>query len=262
MMIRDKNSMTTHHTHCGLRLGDNLAHLHFLRKLARLYPTHEFIHRAHTGYLPQLIEVVCDLPNIQLLAMLPGSSALSHDAWKNADDAWENHPRRNDYAAFMIEHFERLAGAMDLVSPIKEPRDLLFDYPALFDYRCEPIDFLIVNSAPLSNQWPGYDAAALDALAAHLSTDGRKVVTTRPVAGLPCTMPHTVTGIGGISVHAKHIIAVSTGPSWPTFNVWNADTCELRIILIEHEWIGLCDRSPHCSTVDQARHILIEHELL
>ena len=30
--------MTIHTTHCALRLGDNLAHLHFLRKLAAAYP--------------------------------------------------------------------------------------------------------------------------------------------------------------------------------------------------------------------------------
>jgi hypothetical protein len=253
--------MTTHTTHCALRLGDNLAHLHFLRSLAQCRLGHQFIHYAHRHYLPQMIEVVCDLPNIQLrdLRYKP-ADVSSIDAWKNAGQFWETHDYRNDYAAFCLEFFAKLAGEMGLHSPFSKPSDLLFDYPALLDYGHDPIDVLVVNSPPLSSQWMGYDGAALDRLALDMFERGQRVVTTHPVRGLPCTLPNTVTAIGGVSIKAKCIVMVSTGPSWPTFNVWARDA--LRIVLIDQERIELTSHTEHCRTVDHAREILTAAEYL
>lgn len=253
----------TIHTHCALRLGDNLAHLHLLRALAQHRTGYQFVHWAHRHYLPQLIEVVADLPNITLhdLRYQP-KGIVSHDAWKNAGGYWEQHPQRNDYAAFYLEFYEQFAARLGLHSPFSKADDLLFNYPALLDYKSDPFDFLVVNSPPQSGQWMAYELEALDQLARDLFCQGHTVATTRPLRGIPCTIPNTVTGVGGISIQARHIIAVSTGPSWPTFNVWNVQTCALRIILIDRERIEIAPNTHHCKHVATARSILTDKGLL
>lgn len=253
-----------YHTHCALRLGDNLAHLHLLRALAQHRRGSTFVHWAHPHYLPQLIEVVSDLENIHMhdIRYLP-KTVFSHDAWKNAGGYWENHPQRNDYAPFYLEFYERLADQIGgLHSPFSKPSDLLFDYPALLDYRIEPVDFLIVNSAPMSGQWLSEGLSHVDQLALDLQAGGHRVISTRPIRGLPCTQPGTVTAVGGVSIYAKHIISISTGPSWPTFNAFNAQKCELRIILIDKERIEIAPNTEHCQHVAQARAILTERGVL
>lgn len=62
--------------------------------------------------------------------------------------------------------------------------------------------------------------------------------------------------IGLSSQNCRFILMVSTGPSWPTFNVWNRDTP--RIILIDHERINITPNTAHCSSVEAVRKILKE----
>lgn len=66
----------------------------------------------------------------------------------------------------------------------------------------------------------------------------------------------SVTAIGHVSQHADLIVMISTGPSWPTFNVWNRDSVRRRIILIDEEKIGLSSNTVQCPTVAQAREVL------
>lgn len=263
-----------HHTHCALRLGDNLAHLHFLRALAKRNPDRRFIHAAHLCYLPQLVEVVCDLPNITLVDLESACDRhvpqdywtmrprwASVDAWKNAGGFWEAHPLKNDYAAFYLAFFDALAAEFGLECPFLEPGDLLFDYPALKHLRSEPSSWLVINSAPMSNQWSGHDAARLDELIGSLRGH---VLTTFPCRHGQCVRDFdmTVSGVGALSLQTRHILMVSTGPSWPTFNVWNRDTVQTRIVLIDHERIEIAPNTHHCATIEQARAVLAQKGLL
>lgn len=250
-------------THCALRLGDNLAHLHFLRALAVRNPNRQFIHYAHQHYLPQLIEVVCDLPNLTVRD-LAHAQDTGVDAWKNQMQIWEEHPRKNDYAAFYLDFFSWLAPQLGFVSPFSTAAHLLFDYPGLLHYAAEPLDFLVVNSAPQSGQWAAAhtELPALDALAQELAKAGKTILTTRPVTGCATTRGESVTAIGAQAISARCIIAVSTGPSWPTFNVWSAAAAPLRILLIDHERINLAPNTHHAQTVAQVREILAAHKML
>jgi hypothetical protein len=255
--------MTHHVTHISLRLGDNLAHLHFLRKLALAYPQHSFRHYAHQEYLAQLVDVVSDLPQIELKAFESNPSPMrwaqvpnepSLNAWKNHNGFWETHPLKLQYGPFMVEHFRELAEKMDLTSPIHEPADLLFDYPDLkatgeeYDY-----DFLVVGSQPMSGQAPGYRPWEMQDLASKLRFNHKEVCEIT-LAGW------TVTKIGRISQKCKHIIMVSTGPSWPTFNVWNVPTP--RIIINEPERVDLTPNTSHGRNVAEVEAILREKGLL
>lgn len=271
--------MTTHHTHCALRLGDNICHLHFLRKLAQAYPDHRFVHAAHIGYLPQLVEVICDLSNVTLVDLASVSDCEGPwwtwkprnpeyvDAWKNAGGYWETHHLRHCYATFYIVFFERLAGIMGLTSPISTPSDLLFDYPALQKSPGPqtPFDFLVINSQPQSGQCRGYNESELTDLVKALVGKGHSVITTQKcLAGVPSTTDHglSVTGIGNLSLFCKYIVAVSTGPSWPTFNVYNQDTVKLRVLLLENERVNFGPPVEHVPTAAGAREILKAKGLL
>ena len=55
----------------------------------------------------------------------------------------------------------------------------------------------------------------------------------------------TVTDIGALSRHCRFIIQVSTGPSWPTFNIFNPSTVELRAILLDNEKIEMTPNTVH-----------------
>lgn len=271
--------MIVHRTHCALRLGDNLLALHLLRGLAKAYPGRCFMHYAHLQYLPQLIEVVCDLPNLQLCdlesasnpspywEMAPRPLLGSVDLWKNAGGYWEGHPLRLDYAQFALAFGQWVADrlnqrAMDvapMVSPWRAVQDLLFDYPALAAGKAKPFDVLVVNSAPQSGQVSGFNPQEMTALVAELARR-YVVVTTAPtgIAGVGCTLHQglTVTGVGILSRFCRVIVMVSTGPSWPTFNIWNRESVEHRIILLESERVELAPNTVHVSNAADARRML------
>jgi hypothetical protein len=254
--------------HCALRLGDNLAALHFMRGLAKKYPDVHFRFAAKLTYLQQLIELTCDLPNLQLAAA-EHHKGYSVNLWKNAGGFWETHALKNDYAGFMLEFFAASAKRMELDSPFAKPEDLLFDYPALhrsnLPAAVEPFDILIINSPPQSNQWRQGNLDALNVLVRNLAKRHR-VITTHPVgSGIACTQSlagFTVTNIGQLSQLCRIVLMVSTGPSWPTFNVWNRESVEFRLILIDSEVIGLTKNTEQCATVQQAERVLKVRGLL
>lgn len=251
-------------TFSDVRLGDNLAHLHFLRAVAKQNPNLHFEHGAHACYLPQLIEVVADLPNIILRDLRHINRKRSINAWKNRDKFWETHPKRNDYGPFMLEWFRQLAGEMGVRMPFRAEADLLFDYPAIKDTSCEKFDVLLVNSEPLSGQWRTMDIEGVDRLALELS-ERLKIITTKPVRPfIPCTqsMRLSVTGIGGISRFCRAVIMVSTGSSWATFNIWNRKSVELRVIFIEDEKVNIAPNTVHTNSPSIAREILRDHKFL
>lgn len=256
-------------THCALRLGDNICHLHFLRAQAKANPEIHFAHHAFGYYLPQLVEVVADVPNISLHALEhTGQPADSFDAWKNTGGFWERHPLKNEYAEFMLEWFSKLAGRMGLCSTFTKPTDLLFDYPALEPDKpaSDPFDFLIINSSPMSGQAQGYNLKEMDGLIGALAGNYTVVTTQRGRNPVQCTQDNglTVTQIGRLSLRCRYILMVSTGPSWPTLNLFNAMTVEKRIIIIQHERLGLtlAERTEHVQTVGQARAALLSAGLL
>ncbi len=260
----------THRTHIALRLGDNLAHLHFLRALARAYPDHKFLHYAHQQYLPNLIEVVSDVTNIQLAdlesvddgsssdywSMKPHQLLRSVDAWKNADGRWERDEHRNDYSNFMFRHFCGLACRMGF--SFVPPESFLFDYPALQRYKYPEFDCLIVNSAPQSGQMPKFNPEQMDALVAELVRKGLSCVTTSPTPHCFSTIQKmmTVTQIGALSRFCKYIVMVSTGPSWCTFNVWTNQSCKFRLVMNGDERVNIAANTEHASTVAEARAVL------
>lgn len=266
-------------THCALRLGDNLCHLHFMRKLALRYPAEHFVHFAHRCYLPQLVDLVSDLENLKLRdlesvndgtgdfwSMRPHPELHSRDAWKNTGRYWETHPQKNDWVNFSLRHFANFTWAMGLPTLIEKPGDLLFDYPALRnnEARTSRFDMLIVNSSPLSNQVPAFKPSEMETLVGELS-QRHSCITTAPTRfNVPCTAAQnlTVTQIGDLSRFCRYIVMVSTGPSWVTFNVFNQESVEYRLIILDQERINLSQNTDHARTVEGSRQALMKRGLL
>lgn len=256
--------MATYFTHCDWNLGDHLAHLHYLRKQAIHYPEHQFVHAANFDFLPQMIEVVSDLCNISLID-IAYKPECSQDAWKNRDDYYINHAKWSDYATFYVEFFQYLSEKLGLESPIHSTTDLLFDYPAILKKRYANFDFLVINSAPKSGQFLGFNANDFNELIGLLIGRGYSVVTTAPSAhNVPCTQKSnlSVSAIGGLSLGCKYIVGVSTGPSWPTFNIWNTNSILLRILLLDREKVLIAPNTEHARTMSEIINILKNRELL
>lgn len=250
------------HTHCDYKLGDQLIHLNYLRRVAALYPEKRFIHAAPAGLLPELLATVEDVSNI-VLVPLQARSPESVDAWKNRKDGFYGHPKRDDWAAFHLEFFETLSADLGLENPIKQAADLLFDYPAIKRGPREKYDFLVINSAPTSGQLLSFFADDFDLLIGSLVKKGYSVITTElSRLGVPCTRPRSVTQIGSLSLGCSYIVGVGTGPMWPTFNIWNTETVKLRLILLERERIFIAPNTQHATNVAQAMTILSGHGLL
>jgi len=270
-------------THNAYHLGDNLVHLHFLRKVALANPDREFVHAARWQYRRELEPVVTDIPNLKLSELdhdpfykypFDDSKGFHHvaihrgykswgneksvNAWRGADGFWYAHPDRNDFVKFHLEAwFPLLCERMEVENPMRTPADMLFDYPALQMPVPDlvPFDVLVINAPPGSGQFEAFNAAELDRIICELEFNKVKVVATG--SGFP--KPHfSVTQIGQMSFHCHTILMVSTGPSWPTFNVWNKDSIKLRVILLDNERVNLAPNSVHCSRIEEAREILLE----
>lgn len=257
-------------TYNDWHLGDNLIHLNFLRRVAEMMPNERFVHAAKGNYLPQLSEVVEDVPNIELIE-LHQRSVKSVDCWKNRRGDFFSHPKRNDWVQYHLEFFSALANDLDIVNPILVPDDLLFDYPALGNRHCGEFDVLIVNSEPNSGQLSGIGYREYETLIGILLAHNRNVVTTAPCnrPEVPCTNNLslgksylTVTDIGAVSLNCKMIIGCVTGPMWPTLNVRNKTLP--RILLLTEEYIKIPSmvNTYHARNVEKVLDTLFSMKLL
>ncbi len=260
--------MKTVLTFNALHLGDNLVHLHFLRKLAQAYPEIHFIHGAPDQHLAQLYPLWQDLENLTVKSIGEvGQGAIN--AWRGAGGHWYAHPQRNDFVAYHLDWFRHLARAMGLDSRIHCARDLLFDYSALQmpaqDGGVERT--LVINSPPASGQWSGFNLDAFDKLIALLEQAGHNVITTQPslIDDVRCTQADRmdVTAIGRLSQRCRVIIGCVTGPMWPCLNVWNADTVALRVHLLDQERVDyIPERTVHCNNLSLVPELLKDRGLL
>jgi hypothetical protein len=259
-------------THNAYHLGDNLVHLNFLRRVAKNHPDVVFTHHAHWQYIPQLREVIVDVPNITLEEFNYLTPPHSIDSWRGANGFWYQHPNRNNFAEFHFEWFTHLAKRMGVENPVTTREDMLFDYPALddLDSQGQLFDTLIINSPPGSGQFLGYDEFALCNVANTLATAGHEVVVTHLPVGwqrhhsIESTTHgnRTVTEIGRLSQHCHTIIMVSTGPSWPTFNVFNKESVKHRFIMLDSEFVDLAPNTHHCSSISEVEKLLHDHRIL
>lgn len=259
-------------TYNAYHLGDNLVHLHFLRKVAQANPDRTFLHFAQWQYLRQLDDLIQDVPNLALSDFNYRIPEDAINAWRGHKGFWYTHPHRNDFVKFHVESwFPYLCERMKVENPIRTSEDMLFDYPLLknsipIQGFNDPFDVLLINSPPGSGQFLGYDEFLIGQMAIGMVNKGAKVISTHKIneSGILCTsdIPMTVTGIGRLSLNCHTIVMVSTGPSWPTFNIWNQESIQSRIIMLTSEQVHLSRNTIHCKTVPDASQYLRDIGLL
>lgn len=210
-------------------LGDNLIHLNYLRRAALLNPDKEFTHHCNPIYHNQLEPLIDGVPiRLADLSIHPHSI----NTWIGANNFYYEHPKRKDWVAFHLDWFTYLSSVLGISNPIASKKELLFDYPQLSIGIYQEFDYLIINARPMSGQLPDFSPYFFDKLVRKLLNEGQKVITTHPTGMCNSTMEWgcDVTQIGNLSIYAKHIIAVDTGPLWTTFNTHNAYSVLTRTI--------------------------------
>jgi len=196
--------------------------------MSTAYPDLSFRQFMPYCYLGQMAEVVEDIDRITIH---PNSQrpANSVDSWINYNDFCGRHVNYHyNYIEFYLEFYAHLAKRVGLESPIRCVADMFYDYPAILKPTSlsRPISVLVINSTPLSKQYEEYSPDHFVTLIQDLTAKGHLVAYTQtcPVKleALDTSMARlTVTGIGNLSLDCDYIVAVGTGPMWPTINVWN-----------------------------------------
>jgi len=230
------------HTYNEYRLGDNLVHLNYLRKVCKENPDLEFTHHVNPAYIDQLTPLVEDTAiGLQGLSIPPGA----HNAWIGRDNYFYNHPLQHDWVAFYLEWFDHLSNILEVSNPMACKEDFLFDYPALNEPYDMEFDVLVINSAPSSGQLPDFNPQFFEKRVRELANQGLKVVTTAPTGMVSCTLDWDldVTGIGAISKYCQHIEGVATGPMWTTFNIFNQNNILSRKFYCGHQTVNLTDNT-------------------
>lgn len=238
-------------------IGDVLVHLHFLRRLGLRYPAHQFDFYILPELLPVMQPVIDDLLNVALKSheLAPPSA---RNVWKNHDQWFGHQENRYNWCEFYISFFHKLSAEMGLQSPILKPSDFLLDYPALLKpvWYDDPVEVLVINSAPLSGQFRAYTDAHggyFDPMLRALVAKGKQVVATRDtgVAGVRYTPPLSITQIGNLAIRSKLIVGVATGPMWTTLSVW-ANPSKWVMCLDCNETIDVAPNIAHVTSVEAA----------
>jgi hypothetical protein len=240
------------HTHNGLRLGDNLIQLNFLRRLCLANPELEITHYYNPA-LCKMEEIDAMRSDISLrlrLKTIDQAPAESIDSWRNAGGYWERHPEKLNFAQFHLDWFAELSSRMVVKNPITTLSNLLFDYPALDSFISMAPDFdaVVINSPGLSGQFQNFNPDHFRTLVSRLVAKGHRVVTTEPTGLCPAFDGKNVTWIGATAAKAKLIVGTSTGPSWPCFNVHNRLATHIMCLDTESVVLtprGRVARSPH-----------------
>ena len=257
MVQTERQGVTFSHSN-PFHIGDVMVHLHFLRKLGLRHPQHHFDFYLLPELIPVMQPVIEDLKNVALKSYDSVSPLDTRNVWKNHDQWFGHQENRYNWCDFYISFFHKLAGEMGLQSTILKPSDFLLDYPALLTpvWGSDPVDVLVINSAPLSGQFRAYTDAHggyFDPMLRALVAKGKHVVATRNtgVPGVRYTPPLSITEIGNLATRATLIVGVATGPMWTTLNVW-AKPEKFVICLDCNETIDNAPNIVHVSSVDAA----------
>lgn len=241
-------------------LGDNLIHLNYLYRLAKLNPEKKFRHYVNKNHLAQLNPLLEGIPNITLfeLGLAP---SLSTNCWIGHQKYFHNSPLKRDWVSFHLGYFKYLSNLLGFQNPVKSRDDLLFDFPVLGNCQANAAyDFLIINSTPLSSQIADFDSNYLTQLTAKLVDRGCKVVTTHPTGFTKSTLEqgYDLLKIAQLSNRCHTIIGVPNGPMWLTFNSVNNKQLKARLVWLSIQNLNLGVNCLTCENKEAITNILKE----
>lgn len=276
------NFIRTVKTYNLYNLGDNLVFLNYIYRLALENKGISFIHYLNSKYVNELKELF-SLKNIQLVGIntpnkngffeLPPYSNIelynsytekilqtNIPEYKNCINSWigdENffftHNLKNDWVLFHIDYFKKISRKMYLTNPIKSKEDLLFNIKHLNDnnkYSNLDLDFLIINSRPLSGQILNYDKHFFENINTRLVKKGYKTILINSDDN--SINKYSLLDIALISKKAKYIIGIPNGPMWLTFNKFTCNNVNFRLVQLNDQILEL---GKNCYTLKSEKQI-------
>jgi hypothetical protein len=220
-------------------LGDCLFQIHYTNKLLEKHENICVNFYCNENYHYQLNEFVIFKDKVKLFSLnnVPSNSI---DTWITRDvpgkqQALNKLNEDGFYDLFYVSFFKGLSQLIGVESPINYPRDMLIHNTDLLKENelSGNLDFLFINSVPMSGQFSDYDQNRLDEVIKELKNHG-KIITTAPNnCGVPCTLDYglTLMGIGNLSINSKNIIAINTSPTIACLNIFNIDTFKRFLVL-------------------------------
>jgi len=226
--------------HNHFNLGDCLFHIIYCNKLLDINDNIVINFYTNKQHFDELTPFILH-NNINLLDIDLGYPDGTINCWICRESHQKCHygdriSKHNYYLdSFYIEFFNLLANEVGLKIDIKTNEDLILNSNFISD-KCihypQEIDYLIVNSQPMSGQLESYEANDFVRLAQDLHLKGHTVVTTKccrnlyedegitkEVPGLLCTRYKelNLAEIGILSKRSKNLIAINTAPVIPCF---------------------------------------------
>ena len=161
-----------------------------------------------------------------------------------------------DFIEYFNRYYRRISSFLGLSLPLHtmsffQPELYLEDLYQGLDPKFKAVDILIINSVPNSHQF-SYNKKKFDSFCNRLVClyPGKKIITTTPVSNMLCTSGLTIQDIGAISIKAKIIIAVLSGPMTACFNSLTIENVRMIFLLCNnytftHSKIKLCKELMH-----------------
>lgn len=182
----------------------------------------------------QLSEFICS-NNIKLKNYTENNIGLN--VWINYNEypiTWSNWLNKNNYNnafnEFYVIFFNQLLKKININQKINylsyNDKDLLIRYNN-FNEKFKNIDFLIINSVPMSGQY-NYNETEWNNLCIKLDKK-YKIITTKKVNDIQCTLDDnlTIKDIAALSTNIKNIIAVNTGVLPGLFNEYTLNNIDV-----------------------------------
>jgi hypothetical protein len=265
-------------------LGDNLIFLNYLYKQALNNPNIKFIHYLNEKYVSD-INCIIDVDNIKICGLktpsnsgffnLPSYSNLKIyntyvntilknqipkyesfiNSWIGNENYLFTHYQKNNWTNFHLDYFRKLSKDIGLLNPIINKNDLLFNFKILDQDDSiikSNLDFLIINSPPLSGQVKNYNPKFLIDLNNNLKKNGFSTLIINSLNSLN-DKKLTLIEIALISKKAKYIIGIPNGPMWLTFNTFTDKNLIFRLVLLSEQNLEL---GKNCITLNSDYQII------
>ena len=149
---------------------------------------------------------------------------------------WHKYLKTIDFPildSFLVDFFNSVSNKLNI--PVRMPEFKYRDNDLIPRYNCLPekyknLDFLIINSLPLSGQVDMTPQFINDMNNTIFELNNKyKIVTTNKLNEIHCTLDdsYTIKTIAAISTHAKIIIAINTGPLVGIFNEFTLNNSKM-----------------------------------
>ena len=223
--------MKTIHCFNMMHLGDCIQSLHYLTNAVKVNDVN-FEFYCNPDYHGQLHEMIDGIGGIKLehIYMAETIDDPCYNIWIGAHDyggicetSEDIYGDESDQGTYFLVLNKILSEIMSIQCPFEEKQDMIYNQESLSldPKHTEKYDYLFINSQNQSIEFPNFENECTDILN-KLLVNNKKVITTRKIDGVPCTLDHgmSVVEIARLAKNVKNIIGVNTGPLHLCMNKW------------------------------------------